>query len=81
MTCCTALLTVLSTVWSVSVEEGFVSIRREPLFTPELESGVGSGAHCTSLLLLQIAGVVQHFNNACDTAAAIESVRVDATSA
>lgn len=60
MTCCTALLTVLSTVWSVSVEEGFVSIRPEPLFTPELESGVGSGAHCTSLLLLQIAGVVQH---------------------
>ena len=42
MTCCTALLTLLSTVWSVSVEEGFVSIRPEPLFTPELESGVGS---------------------------------------
>ena len=60
MTCCIALLTLLSTVWSVSVEEGFVSIRPEPLFTPELESGVGSGAHCMSLLLLQIAGVVQH---------------------
>ena len=61
MTCCIALLTLLSTVWSVSVEEGFVSIRPEPLFTPELESGVGSGAHCTSLLLLlQIAGVLQH---------------------
>ena len=60
MTCCTALLTVLSTIWSVSVEEGFVSVRPEPLLTPELESGMGSGAHCTSLLLLQIAGVVQH---------------------
>lgn len=48
VTCCTALLTVLSTVWSVSVEEGFVSTRPEPLLTAELKSEVGSGTHCTS---------------------------------
>ena len=48
MTHCTALLTVLSTVWSALVEKGFASTRPKTLLTSELESGMGSGTNCTS---------------------------------
>ena len=50
MTCCTALLTVLSTDWSALIVVGFASasIIPGPLFTSALEIEMGSGTNCTS---------------------------------
>ena len=47
MTCCTALLTVLSTDWSALVVVGLASTTPEPLFTSELETEIGSRTNCT----------------------------------
>ena len=49
MTCCTALLTVLSTDWSALGMVEFASITLEPLFTTSaLQIEMGSGTNCTS---------------------------------